>query len=214
MAGRHRTLQCGTTNSAARLSAQCGLARPAAGDVQIYPLYGLISAMTASASATCSLTLGVFTATISLNVQADPPDAQSRTVLGNTNIELSDGAHALQAGDYERGVELTLAGLDQPALERDRVAGLSNLCAGYVGLRKFELALVRCSQALELDPQNWRALNNRAAAWLGLGQPDAALQDLRRALAINPDATVLQRSLEIALSRANRPAGEAHNADG
>lgn len=178
-------------------------------------LSGPVGMMTASTQATVALALAVLVVSAAATARAETPEPLNRTVLGNSNPALSDGARALQAGDYERGVELTLAGLGQPALERDRVAGLSNLCAGYVGLRKFELALVRCSQSLDLDPENWRALNNRAAAWLGLGRPDAALADLHRALAINPDATVLQRTLEIALSsQKRRPAGERRDADG
>jgi len=130
---------------------------------------------------------------------AEPGEPVSKTVIGQTNPELADGAVALRFGDYERGVELTLAGLARPTQPRDRSAGLANLCAGYVGLRQFDLALVRCSQALEIDSNNWRALNNRAAAWLGLGNRAAALADLRKGLSINPDAIMLQRSLEIVL---------------
>jgi tetratricopeptide (TPR) repeat protein len=135
---------------------------------------------------------------------AESAEPISKTVIGPTNPDLVEGSVALQSGEYERGVELTLAGLARPTNPRDRSAGLANLCAGYVALRQYDLALVRCSQALAIDPDNWRALNNRAGAWLGLGERAAALTDLRRGLAINPDASTLQRSLEIVLREQQR----------
>jgi tetratricopeptide (TPR) repeat protein len=131
-------------------------------------------------------------------VCAEPDEPYSKTVIGAANPSLADGALALQAGDYARGVELTSQGLATATSARDRAAGLANLCAGFVGLRQFEVALVHCSRSLEIAPDNWRALNNRAAAWLGLGRPDAALEDLRRGLELNPDATLLKRSFDIA----------------
>jgi tetratricopeptide (TPR) repeat protein len=145
--------------------------------------------------AACLAALGCAVAT---TPHADSSEPLSKTVIGATNASLADGALALQAGDYARGVELTRDGLTRATATRDRIAGLANLCAGYVGLRQFELALVHCSRSLEIDPDNWRALNNRAAAWLGLGQVEAALEDLRRGLEINPDAAILKRSFEIA----------------
>jgi tetratricopeptide (TPR) repeat protein len=135
---------------------------------------------------------------------AAEPVPMARTVLGEPNPALAEGSQALQAGDYERGVELTLAGLEIAASVRERTAGHANACAGYVAMHQYDLALVHCSRSLELDPDNWRALNNRAAAWLGKGAVRRAIEDIRRGLEINPDARVLHRSLEIALERARR----------
>ena len=147
-------------------------------------------------SLTVCLAAVAFAAAAAIRAETDEP--LSKTVIGAANQSLADGALALQAGDYARGVELTLAGLRGTTTTRDRVAGLANLCAGFVGLRQFEVAIVHCSRSLEIDPDNWRALNNRAAAWLGLGHADIALEDLRRGLKANPDATILRQSLEIA----------------
>jgi tetratricopeptide (TPR) repeat protein len=140
----------------------------------------------------------------------EPQDVASVTVIGGRPAELMAGAHALMAGDYAQGIELTLAGLARARAPRDRIDALANLCAGHVGLRQFDLALVRCSQSLEIDPHNWRALNNRALAWLGKGLVEPALADLSRGLAINPGARALRRSYEIALDmHGERPPGEA-----
>src|SRR5262245_6065293 len=54
--------------------------------------------------------------------------AQSATVIGATNPLLAQGTDALEMKHYEEGVRLTLAGLEQPASERDQAAGHSNVC--------------------------------------------------------------------------------------
>ena len=48
--------------------------------------------------------------------------------------ELAAGADALQRGKFEEGIALTQTGLDQFVSSDDRAGGLSNLCAGYIGL--------------------------------------------------------------------------------
>ena len=56
---------------------------------------------------------------------------QNSTVIGPTNTDLSDGASALFAGDAEEGVRLTLRGLKHENSTRNRLTGMTNLCAGY-----------------------------------------------------------------------------------
>ena len=130
---------------------------------------------------------------------ASQATASSSTV--GTPAGLTEGAAAILAGDYQRGVELTLQGLAEVPGTRDRAAGLSNLCAGLVGLREYAEALRRCDQSLALNDSNWRTWNNRAAALLGLGLVSRAITDIERGLAINPDSATLQQTLKIARSR-------------
>ena len=104
----------------------------------------------------------------------------SRTVLGPGNALLADGAKALMAGDAEAGVRLTLAGLELPATERDRRAGWSNLCAGYVMLDRLDDALPWCNRAVEAGG-SWRAFSNRALLHVRAGRYDAAAADIARA---------------------------------
>ena len=73
-----------------------------------------------------------------------------------------------EAGRFEEGVRLTLAGLEQPTAPRDQAAGHSNVCAGYAALKRWNEALEHCNRALELDRNNWRTYNNRAAVFVGL----------------------------------------------
>lgn len=137
----------------------------------------------------------------------------SRSVYG-TNPYLSDGATALMLGNYAKGVELTREGLKDILTTEERTTLLSNLCAGYVGLKEFDTAIVYCNRSLALDPDNWRALQNRAAAYTGLGQVTRALSDVERALELNPDSDALKLTLSIVRELAKRNTRPAASATG
>ena len=122
------------------------------------------------------------------------------TVIGANEL-LSAGAEALLRGNFEQGVALTLQGLERPNSPQDRAAGLANLCAGYVGLHQFDLALVKCNESLELDAANWRTWNNRAAAYLGKGMLEAALSDVQAGLQLSPQSGTLKKTKQIVLDR-------------
>ena len=119
--------------------------------------------------------------------------ADSRTVIGPSNLALADGATALMAGDAEEGVRLTLLGLTSATSERDRVAGWSNLCAGYASLRQLNAALRYCDEAVGADPANWRALSNRALVFVLAGKYDRAAADIGRAETIAPEARTVRQ---------------------
>jgi tetratricopeptide (TPR) repeat protein len=133
----------------------------------------------------------------------------SSTIFGPRNPLLADGSVALGEGRYEEGIRLTLLGLEQPTELRDRAAGHSNLCAGYASLRRWEDALKHCNLALELDANNWRTYNNRAAAYVGKGLPELAIGDIDAGLRIAPDSRTLLNAKEIveAHRRAKRQRG-------
>ena len=133
---------------------------------------------------------------------AAEPD--SITVIGS-NKELSDGATALQFGDFEEGVRLTLRGLKFEASPRDRASGLSNLCAGYTALTQFAAAIESCNKAIEIDSGNWHAFNNRALAYLGRGDVDAAKRDLQVGLRLKPDSSKLRQVGEWIVAKESTP---------
>jgi tetratricopeptide (TPR) repeat protein len=120
--------------------------------------------------------------------------AQSTTVIGPPNQLLADGTAALQAGRYEQGVRLTIAGLDLPNNPENEAAAHSNICAGYAALKRWDEALVHCNRALELDRGNWRTFNNRAAVFVGLKKFDLAMTDVNSGLELAPNATILLKS--------------------
>ncbi len=123
--------------------------------------------------------------------------AQSATVMGPTNPQLSDGAMALESGRTEEGIRLTLDGLKIPTNPQDKAAGYANLCAGYAMLKQWDEALQHCNTSLVLDPRNWRTFNNRAAVYAGRGQYDLAMNDIRAGLDLAPKSSTLLESLRV-----------------
>lgn len=117
---------------------------------------------------------------------------EAKTVIGPANPDLSAGADALLAGDAEQGVALTLAGLKLESRRRDRVAGLSNLCAGYIMLDRLETAIEYCELALLENDRQWRAMSNLALAFVMLDRYEEADEALQRAEAIAPTARKVQ----------------------
>ena len=130
-----------------------------------------------------------------LSVTADAADPESTTVIG-VNEDLADGARALQMGDFEEGIRLTIAGLKVESSPRNRASGLSNLCAGYTAAKQYAEAIDSCNQSLRIDNQNWHAYNNRALAYLGQGEIDAAKRDLQDGLRLNPESSKLLQVAE------------------
>ena len=129
---------------------------------------------------------------------------EAKTVVGPYNADLSAGAEALMAGDAERGIRLTLKGLQRETRSYDRRTGLSNLCAGYILLDDLETALAYCDRVLEETDRNWRAYSNRALIFVMLGRYADAEADLERAEAIAPKARPV-RSVRSMLQDATDP---------
>lgn len=140
-----------------------------------------------------------------LAAAGNTPDASSRTVIGPTNSFLADGSLALLAGDYAEGVRLTEIGLHMAQTDKDRSAAYSNLCAGYIRMKQFHLALEKCDRALALAPMQWRAHSNRANVLLNLGRLDEAEAAVEAGLKIRPNSGTLLRVLDAARLERYRP---------
>lgn len=119
-------------------------------------------------------------------------EAQSRTVIGPRNPDLAAGADALLAGDAKEGIRLTNLGLAAAQGRRERQAAFANLCAGHVMLGEYETALDYCDRALAVNERHWRALCNRALAYVRLGRFEEAKADLDLGQSIAPNATALK----------------------
>lgn len=117
---------------------------------------------------------------------------ESKTVIGPTNIDLHEGAELLKSGEAEEGLRRTLAGLEYAATPRDKVAGMSNACAGYVMLERPEEALPWCNKALEMQEKHWRARTNRALTYLKLGRFEECEADLSLAEELAPGARTVK----------------------
>ena len=122
----------------------------------------------------------------------DRTDTGQKTVIGARNQPLKDGADALLASDWERGVRLTHQGLNQAFGKREEEAALSNLCAGYLQLHKYDTALMYCEMLLARNPDHWRGYNNRALVYIQTKQWDKADADLDRGEELNGGAHTLK----------------------
>jgi tetratricopeptide (TPR) repeat protein len=114
------------------------------------------------------------------------------TVIGPTNPPLHDGAQELLAGHAEQGIKLTMQGLKIASNSREEEAALSNLCAGYIMIEKFDDAMKYCELLLLRNEDSWRAYNNRAVIYIKTGQYEQAEQDLLRGEALRPGAHTLK----------------------
>ena len=119
-------------------------------------------------------------------------ESGTKTVLGVKNMPLKSGAEALLAGDYEEGVRLTHIGLTQAFGVREEEAALSNLCAGYLQLGKYDTALQYCEILLARNSESWRAYNNRALIYIKTEQWDKADADLIRGEELNAGAHTIK----------------------
>jgi tetratricopeptide (TPR) repeat protein len=136
----------------------------------------------------CFVALLVLLGSVTAAPAVAQEDGQVRSVIGPSNINLADGATALRMGNAEDGVRLTQRGLKTAANDRERVAGYSNLCAGFIMLERFDEALDACNQALEINDGHWRGYSNRALAYLKLERYEEAQRDIASSEAINPNA--------------------------
>jgi len=146
----------------------------------------------------------LFAATVVCCAASYADTSVNRTVVG-VDPDLSNGALAIRMGSYEEGIKLTERGLKGARSKRDRAAGLSNLCAAYVGLEKPDSAIELCNQSLAINSSSWRTYSNRAAAFTIKGLYSEALFDLDAAVAINPSARNLKVLREILNERSLRP---------
>ena len=121
------------------------------------------------------------------------PAQESKTVIGTSNTALQEGAEALLAHEGEKGVRLSLLGLQRATSARERQAANSNLCAGYILLEQYEAALSYCDAAIAENHSSWRAYSNRALVNIRLQRFPQAEQDLLKGEALNPTAGALQR---------------------
>jgi tetratricopeptide (TPR) repeat protein len=118
----------------------------------------------------------------------------TRSVFGPQNELLRAGAESIRYGRYDEGIRLTLLGLERRGnSDRNRAAGLSNLCAAFAAQNDPDQAIVYCTQSLEISDLNWQAWSNRSYAYWLKAMYDEAASDLERAMSINDQARQLSQ---------------------
>ena len=118
----------------------------------------------------------------------------SRTIIGPRNVPLAEGATALNMGDAEEGVRLSLRGLEMAQGTRELKIAHSNLCAGYLLLDKPRVALKHCDEAIAIDPRFWRAYNNRALVYLRLDRFEESEADVAKGQSLRPSSVKLKET--------------------
>ncbi len=136
----------------------------------------------------------IFLAALLRPVSAAESVPDNRLVIGPDNIYLSDGVIALKEGDPKRAVKLLEKGLQFTHTERNFTITLSNIRAAYVLMEEHDKAVTYCTRALEINPNFWRAFNNRALAHLGAKRFPEADADIQAGLALSPTAASLTKT--------------------
>ncbi|MFK8015803.1 MAG: hypothetical protein AB8G17_10220 [Gammaproteobacteria bacterium] len=117
----------------------------------------------------------------------------ARQVIGPSNPDLVDGASQLKFGDPELGIRLTQRALLSAADIKEQYTAYSNLCAGYILVRKLDEAIRYCDLALKLNERSHQALSNRALARFYQDDFVRARDDVDAGLAVAPYSRSLKR---------------------
>lgn len=133
-------------------------------------------------------------------------DATPRTVYQfEAPRETERVLRLLEQGRTEDAVELArdyLASLRSaiPAsgtsLSRQRYHALNALCVALTKAGRVDEAVATCTDAVEMLPSHWTALNSRATAYYVSRQYDLAAADYQRALDVAPDDDNVLETLE------------------
>ena len=110
-----------------------------------------------------------------------------------------EAEHALNSDKPEKSIELgekAIKSMDLPPTYSSYV--WNNMCVAYSQITRFEMAIYSCDKALKFDNDDWRFLNNRGNALLGMGLADEAIEAYSAGLKSHPDNGILQRNLEVA----------------
>lgn len=128
---------------------------------------------------------------------------ESRTTLWFApSSDVIQGATLIDQGRISEGMAILKAAMAEEDLTmRDYASALTNLCAGYLGLKLYREAVKNCDMALRIRPSLWQALNNRAAAYFGLADYGAAVKDFEAAIKLRPSMDTLRYNLSLAEQR-------------
>lgn len=121
--------------------------------------------------AAASLSIAPLSIAQAQSCEGEPAFAGHRTANGSVRAQYN----AVSRGEWPQaihfGEEVAASGMS-PVHKR---AAYANLCAAYAASGDAEAAMAACDTAIEMSPDNWRALNNRGGAlWLAGDRAAAA----------------------------------------
>ena len=134
--------------------------------------------------------------------------AEPQWTIGSSNTYLQQGAHALLGGRNEKGIQLTLLGLQEAKGEKEEEIALSNLCAGYTNLGDYKSALKYCDILVQRNDKLWRAYNSKALIYIYTKQYDKAERELIKGEALNAGAHTMKVARALYLDATNPVAPE------
>lgn len=89
----------------------------------------------------------------------------------------------------------SVCNLTREDVDKLKCRSLLNLSACQLRYNNYKLAVVNCSKALDIDPNNVKGLYRRAQCNMQTGNEHAAVEDLERALALEPGNREITRLL-------------------
>lgn len=132
----------------------------------------------------------------SVTMNSEAVLAQASKEMGNEHFK---NQHYLEAVEcYSRALQ------ECPQDHECRVVFLKNRAACFLKLEKFVSALDDCTQALQINPNDVKALYRRALAYEASGNLTRAFADLKCLLSVDPrnkEATELARKLTISMKK-------------
>lgn len=144
-------------------------------------------------AATAALAFIGVLATPAAHAEAGTPAFAVQSIAGS---HMRLGYNAYQAGDYEKAARFTTKGTVKGIKKSRRAIAYSNLCAALGQQGVLDAAREACASALEMAPNNWRAMNNRGVVNYLAGDKVAASTDFTTA-AKTPDASVAKANADL-----------------
>lgn len=119
-----------------------------------------------------------------------------RSGLSTGELLKEQGNDLFKKAQFERAIETYGEAIQACDKSETKIliACYNNRAACYQQLSNFSGTIEDCTQVLELDPKNQKALLRRGLAYEGLERYRLALQDIRTLLGINPNIDIANRA--------------------
>ena len=118
--------------------------------------------------------------------------------------EINEIRHLLQRGDKQAALTKTEMFLQQELPPELRYSGLNALCITQTIIGNEKSAIRACNQAIEIQPNNWKAFNSRGTAYYTAKRFNKAISDYQKALQLNPESEISKYNLELSRGKINQ----------
>lgn len=115
----------------------------------------------------------------------DKPEPSGKLAEFKISDDTDKGICAGAAKDADRAIAACTRLIDQAGASATPES-FGNRGSAYLGKKQFDLARADLDKAIELDPKDWSALNNRGLLRLATGDNDGAVDDFGQVVALSP----------------------------